>query len=500
MKITSWFYRIFPIAMIICLSACGNEDTEGSSGPSTPSNNEIEPGWGAGKTDIWDGSSDISWYDPTLNLFHLYSAAQLAGFAELVNAGTNFRNKTVTLEVNVKMNERISFDEDHNVINPGSLHVWTPIGNGYPNIFNGTFDGKKHIISGMYINDKQIYAVGLFSQVGKGNENKTGSSIVKNIGIVNSFIEGNEYAGSVVGYLSDNYSPVWNSLVSDCYSDCVVKGKTAGGIVGIATNYSGGCKIEGCFNKGYIYGKESAGGIVGNGSTIEKSYNKGAVNGKTYSGGIAGTSRRVTDCYNLGTITGNKYGAGISGCASHQNDEPAILFCYNKGLIKGTNIKGTNILCGIASIYYGNIVSCYSYNDFEVVLPTSYPVQICGIAGIGSEGFGMPSYCVYNSYSIVNCNTYNYKEVEGHAIKLTGTYANCYSKYHANAQWNNNGWCAATFKDNSGVLSLWSWGDPGFGQGIPNGCETLIEALNAYYPGRWKIDANENGGYPVLAR
>ena len=102
MKITSWFYRIFPIAMIICLSACGNEDTEGSSDPSTPSNSEIEPGWGAGKTDVWDGSSDISWYDPTLNLFHLYSAAQLAGFAELVNAGTNFRNKTVTLEVNVK--------------------------------------------------------------------------------------------------------------------------------------------------------------------------------------------------------------------------------------------------------------------------------------------------------------------------------------------------------------------------------------------------------------
>lgn len=486
MKKSTWQHRILPIAIILCFAACGKE-SEYNSDISTVPGTEIEPGWGAGKTDVWDGSSDISWYDPTLNLFQLHSAAQLAGLAELVNAGTNFRNKTVTLEVNVKMNEEISFDKNHNITNSNSLREWTPIGNGYPNIFNGTFDGKKHIISGMYINNKQEYAVGLFSQIGKGSENKTGTSVVKNIGIVNSFISGREYAGAIAGYLSENYSPTWKSLVSDCYSDCTVKAKYAGGIAGCG-------KIERCFNKGYVEGEESAGGIVGTGSTIEKSYNKGLIYGKTYSGGIAGQSQGVNDCYNLGAVTGNNYCAGISGFASHLSDSPAIAFCYNKGLI-----KGKNILCGIAGKYYGNIVSCYSYCDFEIDLPVPYRTKICGIAGVGHEG--LTTYGkVYNSYSIVSCNTYNFKEVEGHAIKLTGTYTNCYSKYHANAQWNNNGWCAATFKDNSGVLSLWNWGDPGFGQGIPNGCETLIEALNIYNPGRWKIDADENDGYPVLAR
>lgn len=493
MKKFDWLLRVLPVAMmVVCLAACGSDSDDDSGGPVVPgTGTEIEQGWGAGKTDVWDGSSDISWYDPELNLYQLKSAAQLAGFAELVNAGTDFRNKTVTLEVNVRMNDRISFDENHDVINSGSLRPWTPIGNEYPRVFNGTFDGKKHVISGMYINRKQDYAAGLFSRVGNGSENKSGTSVVKNIGIVNSYVEGGDYAGAVVGslYGSGSY-PVWNSEVLNCYSDCVVKARTAGGIVGRHDGKNDDYNdVEGCFNKGYVEGSENAGGIVGDGGTIKDSYNKGYVSGKKYSGGIAGTSRKVIYCHNLGTVTGGQYCAGISGFANKWPNFPAIEFCYNRGLI-----KGSNILCGIAGIYHGSVVSCYSNNYFEIELPVQYPAKVCGIAGVGHEGLSAYG-SVYNSYSVVNCNTYNHKEVEGHSIKITGGNNHCYSKYNTGTtllRWSYD--CEARFNDNSGILI------PSEGYTIIDGCTTLIDALNAYSPGKWKVVANENDGYPVFVR
>lgn len=488
MKKFDWLLRVLPVAMmVVCLAACGSDSDDDSGGPVVPgTGTEIEQGWGAGKTDVWDGSSDISWYDPELNLYQLKSAAQLAGFAELVNAGTDFRNKTVTLEVNVRMNDRISFDENHDVINSGSLRPWTPIGNEYPRVFNGTFDGKKHVISGMYINRKQDYAAGLFSRVGNGSENKSGTSVVKNIGIVNSYVEGGDYAGAVVGslYGSGSY-PVWNSEVLNCYSDCVVKAKTAGGIVGRHDGKNDDYNdVEGCFNKGYVEGSENAGGIVGDGGTIKDSYNKGYVSGKKYSGGIAGTSRKVIYCHNLGTVTGGQYCAGISVMAENWNNySRAIEYCYNRGLIKASKLS--THLCGIAYKFYGSIGSCYSNSKFEVESPHEYgySVQVCGIACYYSNYLND---AIYNCYSIINCDVYTSKTYI-YPIVVTSNAYHCYSK-------KNDDYCDAIFNDNSGILT------PVKGKNIINGCKTLIDALNAYSPGKWKIVANENDGYPVLVR
>ena len=46
---------------------------------------------------IWDGTADISWYDPNAQTYTLTTAEQLAGLAKLVNEGRDlFVGKKIT--------------------------------------------------------------------------------------------------------------------------------------------------------------------------------------------------------------------------------------------------------------------------------------------------------------------------------------------------------------------------------------------------------------------
>ena len=76
--------------------------------------------------DIWDGSTkDTTWYNRTSTSFSLSTAAELAGLASLVNSGTDFERKTVTLL---------------NDIDLGGFE-WTPIGTESTS-FKGTIRGE----------------------------------------------------------------------------------------------------------------------------------------------------------------------------------------------------------------------------------------------------------------------------------------------------------------------------------------------------------------------
>ena len=44
----------------------------------------------SGYADIWDGSSDTSWYSESNSEFHIKRAAQLKGLFDLVKAGNSF--------------------------------------------------------------------------------------------------------------------------------------------------------------------------------------------------------------------------------------------------------------------------------------------------------------------------------------------------------------------------------------------------------------------------
>jgi hypothetical protein len=107
---------------------------------------------------VWDGTADTSWYvgHETASEYELSTAEQLAGLAQLVNGGNAFAGKKVTLAGDIDLGGE------------GGGHSWTPIGTYIPRNskpFNGTFDGKGHSISGLYINEPNENNQGFFGTV-----------------------------------------------------------------------------------------------------------------------------------------------------------------------------------------------------------------------------------------------------------------------------------------------------------------------------------------------
>ena len=100
--------------------------------------------------DTWDGSADTSWYNRhELDAeYHIMTAEQLAGLAQLVNADpgkTNFAGKTFYLENDLDL----------------SGYEWISIGTGRGGdcpeyAFCGVFDGKDHVISNLYSHESHI--------------------------------------------------------------------------------------------------------------------------------------------------------------------------------------------------------------------------------------------------------------------------------------------------------------------------------------------------------
>ena len=112
----------------------------------------------AAAADAWDGATqDTTWYtnNTSASEYSISTPAELAGLATLVNAGTQtFSGKTITLAADLNLGGQ----------------AWTPIGNGFDEqkMFQGTFDGAGHRISGLKAPQQQAggsFAWGLFGGV-----------------------------------------------------------------------------------------------------------------------------------------------------------------------------------------------------------------------------------------------------------------------------------------------------------------------------------------------
>ena len=153
--------------------------------------------------DVWDGTSDYTWYDANNKEFTLTSAEQLAGFRDLVDAGNTFEGKTVKLGVDIDL-ANIPFD-------PIGFGYWyeknVVEGKDQNTVFMGTFDGGNHTIYNLYENcweldpDKTNYGTYTYSTAGAGL-----FASIKNATIQNLAISGAEIVfecvdmGVLVGY------------------------------------------------------------------------------------------------------------------------------------------------------------------------------------------------------------------------------------------------------------------------------------------------------------
>ncbi|MFC4623113.1 YDG domain-containing protein [Comamonas nitrativorans] len=166
-------------------------------------------------------------------------------------------------------------------VDASGINNFAPIG-GASNSFTGVFDGLGHTISGLTINRKGQYYVGLF-----GN---TSNSLLRNVGLEGGSTTGGPYTGGLVGNSND-------SSISHSYATgSITGGEYTGGLVGNSDNSS----ISQSYATGSTMGGGHTGGLVG------ESYNS-SISQSYATGNTTGTGMGIT-----GGLVGNSYGSSIS--------------------------------------------------------------------------------------------------------------------------------------------------------------------------------------------
>ncbi len=235
------------------------------------------------KLSVWDGSVDTSWYSDSESSFTIYTAAELAGLAQLVNKGTTFSGKTIALE---------------NDLDLGAL-AWTAIGTYHQKPFSGEFDGNGHTISGTgTYTSSNAAALGLFGYTDKADIHDL--VLAGERSISQSFTAyTNACAGALIGWASaTTVKNVSNrgALTADVNTSAFLF-DYVGGLVGKAANDT---QIVACNNVGTVslnvvttaYAYPYAGGLVGElDGSMTGCYNSGAVS--TDGGSIARTGGLV---------------------------------------------------------------------------------------------------------------------------------------------------------------------------------------------------------------
>lgn len=267
--------------------------------------------------DTWDGTADTSWYvgHEADSEYHITTAEQLAGLAQLVNADpgkTNFSGKNFYLE------------NDLNLSGHEWISIGTYIGGDCPKYsFCGVFDGQSHVISNLYSHESYIEGAdeshnllrnALFGNVYDGE--------IKNLGVENAdiWIDPLDDSAAGKGILVDwlGKSKITNCWTSgSIYSGTKIE-KNIGGIVGVTVQ---GCTISGCY---------STATLVGNYTNSTNYYKDPMVVFDTL-GGIVGAcfdgSLTVTDCWFDGKIEVNSIQATVAGIVGYADTDVTINNC-----------------------------------------------------------------------------------------------------------------------------------------------------------------------------
>ena len=314
------------------------------------------------KADTWDGTADISWYDESESEYHISTAEQLAGLAQLVNADpgtTNFAGKTFCLENDLDL----------------SGHEWISIGTGRGGTqskysFCGVFDGQGHVISNLYSHESYIEGAegadeshnllrnALFGSVYNGE--------VKNLGVADAeiWMDLKDDSAAGKGILVD-----WmgKSKITNCWtSGSIFSGtkieKNIGGIVGVTVQ---GCTISGCY---------STATLTGNFTNSEGYYTDPQHLPPDTIGGIVGAkfddNLTVTDCWFGGKIVVNSILAAVGGIVGYA-DTATVKNCMvvTKDIGRDSVTQEVNT-CWVAYAFGGTVENCYWPDDTKAYDPS----------------------------------------------------------------------------------------------------------------------------------
>ncbi len=412
---------------------------------------------------IWDGTADVSWYESSAQAYNLRTAEQLAGLAKLVNNGNTFEGKTITLVVDIFLNDTAG------AVGGTWASIartpWTPIGTA-SRPFKGEFDGiagkKNRKIYGLYFNDTTKSNVGLFGYtdgvkisnldlpVGRVTAaNNTGAligyAVSGSITNVHSEVKvtGKNKVGGLVGYST-------GSLTQVSVKENIVGQDSVGGLAGYTSGTIAGTTKDSSFFIGNVSGRKYVGGAVGYGSAISKTYVEGTMKGdSSYVGGLAGyaTGTITTSHHEGGDVNGAGYVGGLAGyttgavTSSHSEGNVTGINDYVGGLVgygasigtsyheKG-NVSGKGYVGGLVGYASGSVTGSHSEGD--VTGTGDYVGGLIGLSYYYYSGSATLTFVVADkSYSIGNVKGEKYV---GGLIGLDSIYRYSYNTYSLNRQ------------------------------------------------------------------
>ena len=322
--------------------------------------------------DNWDGSADTSWYTsaPDASAYHISTAEQLAGLAQLVNADpgtTNFAGKTFYL------------DNDLDLSGHEWISIGTVLGGDYPEYsFCGVFDGQGHVISNLYSHESDIKGAdethnllrnALFGSVYNGE--------VKNLGVANAeiWIDPKDDSAAGKGILVDwmGKSKITNCWTSgSIYSGTKIE-KNIGGIVGVTMQ---GCTISGCYSTATLTGNfTNSEGYYKNDPATWPCDTIGGIVGARFDGNLT-----VTDCWFDGKIVVNSLQAAVGGIVGYA-DVATVNNCMVTTTDMGVDNDGNT--CWVAYAPDKTVKNCYWPND-----KTYNPFLLADVRGASNEEQG----------------------------------------------------------------------------------------------------------------
>lgn len=318
--------------------------------------------------------------------YEIATAADLYGFAAIVNGTSYFDGNTVVkndavpnvcgkLANNIVVNRGVLNADGSLGADSARFIPWIPIGVSeddydYETPFAGTFDGDGHTISGLYFNDELKDFVGLFGLI------YGGSATIQNVGIIDSYIKGHEYVGSLVGKIKS----CSNVVIDNVYNKSTIVGYDyAAGLVGYL--FGTQLKISQSYNAGEIssyneWGDPAIGGLIGRVEdpkvTLANVYNTGSVSSyHEYScvGGFIGYVSlfgdnsyyvKVYNTYSVGQLHGGYVGPIFGYVSTGYNTGKAIV---ENGFYLSTESSGYGTSTPASNFSDGTIASIlHSYN------------------------------------------------------------------------------------------------------------------------------------------
>ena len=281
----------------------------------------------------------------------------------------------------------------------------------YDAIYEATFDGGNHTISGVKVSNSQGFN-GMFSELYgtvKNVQFEDVSIIVESDAPYNGAVAGVNNGGTIEncvvlsGTISGAYAGGlvgWNAgEIKDCESAATING--SGQCTGGITGYNGG-SISNSTNTSIVKGEAAfVGGIAGtNGEagTISECTSSGSVQAEDQEsvGGIAGTNYGIiTDSSCLDDVTGGFYVGGIAG----SNDLGLggigqITNCYVKADVTGTHPSSGGV-GGIVGANTATIEACHAEGKISSLSSTGY---VGGVAGLADYMSGVSSSKIAGCY------------------------------------------------------------------------------------------------------